>query len=82
MNEGVTNNGGIGIMRGHRSVAPAGGYITPERAGEILGYSRQSIYRMVEEGELDGHQLREGGRWRISYNSVMRYRDRQQTLDA
>ncbi len=44
----------------------------PEVA-KTLGCSRQTVYRLIESGELEGIQLRDHGWWRVSGRSLDTY---------
>lgn len=51
--------------------------VVPQRAAHILtnalghGFSRQSVYRLVESGDLRAHRLRRGGRIWIEMDSIL-----------
>jgi excisionase family DNA binding protein len=51
----------------------AGDYLPLPSVASILGRSRQTVYRLIESGELEGHQLRDHGWWRVLRRSVDRY---------
>ena len=57
-----------------RNVFPAGDFLRPKEAAVVLGCSRQTVGRLVEDGELKAVQLR--GWWRISQQSLERYIER------
>lgn len=41
---------------------------------KLLGYtSRVSVIKLLEEGSIEGYQLTDGGWWRISYDSLVRF---------
>ena len=42
-------------------------------AARMFRCSRQTVVRMIEEGLIDGYQLRPGGHWRVDKDSVTRY---------
>lgn len=54
-------------------------WLSPERASQMLshmlghGYSRQSVLRLLEAGDLVAHQMKPRGRWWIEGNSVRAY---------
>ena len=39
------------------------GFTTVPRVAEVLGFTSQTVHRLLEEGELPGTKL--GGRWRL-----------------
>ncbi|HKT25515.1 MAG TPA: helix-turn-helix domain-containing protein [Terriglobales bacterium] len=44
------------------------------RAAEILKVGRRTVCRLIEEGEIEGHQLRiNRGHWRVSLPSLLAY---------
>ena len=51
--------------------------VSPGRAAQILssalghGYSRQSVYRLVESGDLKAHRVREGGHIWVDLDSLL-----------
>jgi len=53
--------------------------ISPKRASQIMtatlghGCSIQSIYRLIESGELRAHRMRKLGWWWIEQDSVLEY---------
>ena len=51
----------------------AGDYLSLADVARILGCSRQTIYRLIECGELAGLQLRDHGWWRVLGRSLDRY---------
>ncbi len=57
-------------------------YISPARASQIMhwalghGYSRKSVVRLLEQGALQGHQMKPRGRWWILASSVNEYINR------
>jgi excisionase family DNA binding protein len=46
-------------------------YVVIKEAVVILGFSRQTIYRMIERGDLFAKKI--GKEWRISKNSIDKY---------
>ncbi len=48
----------------------AGELLSPREAGEVLGFSRQHVRRLIDAGELEGTQLPGSEHWRISAASV------------
>jgi excisionase family DNA binding protein len=52
------------------------GEITVQRAAEILRCSNDTIYRLIEGGEIKAYRLFVGGWWRIEYDSVVDYINR------
>lgn len=45
-------------------------FIDMPRAAEILKVGRRTVCRLIEEGEIEGHQLRiNRGHWRVSLPS-------------
>jgi hypothetical protein len=51
--------------------------VAPERAAQILasalghGYSRQSVYRLIESGDLKSHRVRRAGRIWVEVDSIL-----------
>ena len=45
--------------------------ISPQEAGERLGFSRQHVYRLIDAGVLDAHQLPDSSHWKIPLRSVL-----------
>ncbi len=51
--------------------------VAPQRAAQILasalghGYSRQSVYRLIESGDLRAHRVRTGGHIWVEVDSVL-----------
>lgn len=43
---------------------------------ELLGCSRQTVYRLIEADQLEGVQLRDHGWWRVRRQSLQRYLER------
>jgi excisionase family DNA binding protein len=60
----------------------ASDYLSLPDVAETLGCSRQTIYRLIECGELEGIQLRDHGWWRVSERSLDRYVQRRMTKRA
>jgi excisionase family DNA binding protein len=48
--------------------------ISVSRAARLLNTSPDTIVRMLEDHTLKGYQLRPGGWWKVSYQSVVEYR--------
>jgi excisionase family DNA binding protein len=46
-------------------LAKKGGWINVATACEITGYSRETIWRLLEDGVIPGHRLRQGAPWRM-----------------
>jgi excisionase family DNA binding protein len=51
-------------------VVAAGEFLSPREAGEVLGFSRQHVRRLIDAGELDGTQLPGSEHWRVSAASL------------
>ena len=47
-----------------------GELLSPREAGEVLGFSRQHVRRLIDAGELEGTQLPGSEHWRITTASV------------
>jgi hypothetical protein len=51
--------------------------VSPGRAAQIMtsalghGYSRKSVYRLVESGDLKAHRVRRGGHIWVDLDSVL-----------
>jgi hypothetical protein len=52
---------------------PSGVKISLPRAAELIGCSESTARRLLEEGAIDGYQLRENGWWIILLDSVVDY---------
>jgi excisionase family DNA binding protein len=50
--------------------------IGTRQAARMLNTSVDTLMRLVESGEIQAYQLHEGGWWRVSYDSVIEYRNR------
>lgn len=48
-------------------------YLPLPEVASTLGCSRQTVYRLIECGELEGIQLRDHGWWRVLGRSLDRY---------
>ncbi len=73
----ISSNGGNGMSAQTSAMGSNGSrYISVSATKKILGCSEDTVYRMIEAGDIDGHQLREGGWWKISHASVMNYLNR------
>jgi excisionase family DNA binding protein len=51
----------------------ASDYLPLPEVASTLGCSRQTVYRLIESGELEGIQLRDHGWWRVSGRSLDTY---------
>ena len=73
----ISSNGG-GEMSAQTSARGLNGsrYISVSAARKILGCSENTIYRLVESGEVEGYRLNQRGWWKISHTSVMNYLNR------
>jgi biotin operon repressor len=54
----------------------AGDYIPLPNVASTLGCSRQSVYRLIESGDLEGMQLKDHGWWRVLGRSLDMYLQR------
>jgi hypothetical protein len=51
--------------------------VSPGRAAQIMtsalghGYSRQSVYRLIESGDLKAHRVRRGARLWVDLDSIL-----------
>jgi len=54
----------------------AGDYISLPRVASTLGCSRQTVYRLIESGDLEGMQLKDHGWWRVLGRSLDQYLQR------
>jgi excisionase family DNA binding protein len=52
---------------------PSGTLITSTRAAEIIDCSVDTIYRLLEAGQLEGYRLTVRGQWKIYFDSVVAY---------
>jgi excisionase family DNA binding protein len=46
------------------------------KVAELLGCSRQTVYRLIEADQLEGVQLSDHGWWRVRRQSLKRYLER------
>ncbi len=46
------------------------------RAARLLNTSPDTVLRLIEDGSLEAYQLRARSPWRISYDSVVQYRNK------
>lgn len=51
----------------------ASDYLPLPLVASTLGCSRQTVYRLIESGELEGIQLRDHGWWRVLGRSLDKY---------
>jgi excisionase family DNA binding protein len=51
----------------------ASDYLALPEVAKTLGCSRQTVYRLIEAGELEGLQLRDHGWWRVLGRSLDNY---------
>lgn len=51
----------------------ASDYMPLPAVAETLGCSRQTVYRLIESGELEGMQLNDHGWWRVLERSLDKY---------
>lgn len=47
--------------------------ISASRVASIIGSSVDTVYRLIEEGELHGYRLTARGWWNIYYDSFVAY---------
>jgi hypothetical protein len=48
--------------------------ISVPRAARMLNTSSDTIWRMLEEGLIEGYRVHPKGWWKVSYQSVVEYR--------
>jgi excisionase family DNA binding protein len=46
------------------------------RAARLLNTSVDTVKRLIESGELQAYKLHEAGWWKVSYESVVAYRNK------
>ena len=46
-------------------------FYTPKQVGELIQITRRHIYRLIDDGDLVGHQI--GSAWRISHADLMAF---------
>ncbi len=51
----------------------ASDYLALPEVAESLGCSRQTVYRLIESGDLQGIQLKDHGWWRVLERSLEQY---------
>lgn len=56
--------------------------ISPNEAGQRLGFSRQHVMRLIEAGELDAGRLEGSSYWRIPVSSVVAFEERRERAAA
>lgn len=63
-------------------VAESEEMISPQRAGEILGFSRQHVRRLIDAGELEAQHLPNSSRWQVPVSSIAAFEDRREASTA
>lgn len=51
---------------------------SPQQAGELLGFSRQHVRRLIDSGELDAVQLPGSSHWKVAARSLLAFEQRRQ----
>ena len=51
---------------------------SPQRVGELLGFSRQHVRRLIDAGELEAVQLPASTHWKVSARSLVAFEERRQ----
>lgn len=49
-------------------------FVSPLDTAKILGISRSEVYKLLDQGALEG--IKRGGRWVVEYTSVRAYAER------
>jgi excisionase family DNA binding protein len=52
---------------------PSSQNISVRRAAKMISCHFNTVYRLIDRGDLYGYQLTPGGWWKISYDSVVQY---------
>lgn len=52
--------------------------LSPQRVGEILGFSRQHVRRLIDAGELEAEQIPNSSHWRIPFSAVTAFEERRE----
>jgi excisionase family DNA binding protein len=55
--------------------------LSPQRASEILGFSRQHVQRLVNAGELHALRMPNSTHWQIPFSSVVEFEQRRNEAD-
>jgi excisionase family DNA binding protein len=51
----------------------ASDYMPLNEVAETIGCSRDTVYRLIQDSELDGVQLRDHGWWKVHRRSLAEY---------
>lgn len=60
------------------TVAEAHELLSPQRAADRLGFSRQHVVRLIGAGELEARKLPGSSYWRIPLPSVLAFEERRE----
>lgn len=52
--------------------------LSPQQVGELLGFSRQHVRRLIDAGELDAMQLPSSSHWKVPARSLVAFERRRQ----
>lgn len=52
--------------------------LSPQKAGELLGFSRQHVRRLIDAGELEAVQLPGSSHWKVPARSLVAFEQRRQ----
>jgi excisionase family DNA binding protein len=67
----------VKLIRGKQLSLFGGSYeIGVSRAARLLSASLDDIYKLIDTGAIKAYRLHEGGWWKISYDSVIAYRNK------
>lgn len=50
--------------------------LSPQRAAELLGFSRQHVRRLIDAGELEAVQLPGSSHWKVPARSLIEFEER------
>ncbi|MGH3048855.1 MAG: helix-turn-helix domain-containing protein [Gaiellaceae bacterium] len=55
--------------------------LSPQKVGELLGFSRQHVRRLIDAGELEAVQLPRSSHWKVPARSLIAFEERRQQAD-
>ena len=53
-------------------------YLSPQRAADLLGFSRQHVVRLINAGELPAEKLANSNYWKVLLASVVAFEERRE----
>lgn len=52
--------------------------LSPQKVGELLGFSRQHVRRLIDAGELEAVRLPRSSHWKVPARSLLAFEQRRQ----